>query len=32
MNAMGLVQSKWRPNVNFAQVPLCSYFDELQKN
>ena len=30
MNAVGLVQSKWLPN--FVQGPLCSYFDEQQKN
>ena len=31
MNAMGHVQSKWRPS-NFARDPLRSYFDEPQKN
>ena len=35
MKAMGLMQSKWCPkgrHFNFAQDPLCSNFDEQQKN
>ena len=31
MNAVGRMQSKWRPKVNFACDPLHSYFDECQK-